>query len=105
MNTSKTASQFSACIGLMGALLAAPALSAPGNAWDAFNVGQGDSIHSTSAYVGTSMGGSPGKSYDVFRAGVGEPVPAPGKGYMGTSQGTRAGQGWDLFKADIGERL
>lgn len=103
MKNLNTVSRISFTLGL--ALLATPALSAPGKGWDAFNIGQGDDIHAAGAYMGTSLGGSAGKGYDVFRTGGGDPIPDTGKGYLGTSQGGGAGQGWDVFNVGAGDRL
>ena len=100
-----TVSRISVTLGLAGALLAAPALSAPGKGWDAFNVAQGDNIHAAGAYMGTSLGGSAGKGYEAFRAGGDDPIPDTGKGYMGTSQGGGAGNGWDVFNVGEGNGL
>lgn len=100
----KTAS-LSFALGLSAALLAMPAQSAPGKGWDVFNSGQGDSIHATSGYMGTSTGGSAGKGFDVFRTGSGDPIPASGHGYVGTSTGGSAGKGWDVFNMGLGDKI
>lgn len=105
MKNLNTVSRFATMLGLTGALLAAPAFSAPGKGWDAFNLGQGDRIHDSGHYMGTAMSNSAGKGFDVFRTGTGDPLPETGKSYLGTSMGGSAGKGWDAFNLGQGDRI
>ncbi len=105
MTTLKTASRLSLFLGLTSALLAAPAISAPGNEWDIFKVGQGDPTSLSLTYVHPSIGSIAGNEFDSFKSGSGEPLNAAMPSYMGTSIGSLPGQGWDTHNVGEGEML
>ena len=107
MKTLKTVSRITSVIGLAGILLAPAVMSAPGQGWDIFNMGQGESVPAGSKhYIGTSSNvGGTGKGWDTFNTGQGEKIPAADNSYKGTSSGGSTGKGWDAFGVGQGDRL